>query len=547
MGNPKKVRWNVLAAIEYVCQKTKGKQLQYESSAKIEKCLEHLCSYFGGINKTQVIIFCGILDIDLSHLQRTSICKYFEMSAFSYLQHNKEIEDLDNRGLLNVEIESEGHKYSISKNILSCILRNQELIIEKYEYDSVSFVREISNIFGYNGGKSWRDKRNAADKFEAKNSTEFFIKTISKIIGDRLDRFCFYCICYYYTLGNDSSLERVFSTICDCSSTSRIDSMLSGKHQLLKFGLVDFVVKGNVIDSTLTLTEKGKHLFLGEKEYLYERKLDEKSLILPETIVSKKLFYSQNNQKQIDMLYLSVKKDNLITIQNGLKSKGMPTGICILLHGAPGTGKTESVYQIAKATNRQIVHVDISKTKSCWFGESEKKIEEIFTDYRNMCQKLKAYGKNDLPILLFNEADAILQKRTEFRGGGVEKTENAMQNILLENMEKFEGILIATTNLADNLDAAFERRFLFKIKFDNPSVEAKTAIWKSKLEWLPEYQARQLANEYNFSGGEIDNVVRKATMEEILTGSKVTINRLEELCSTEKLNNSSSHKMGFCM
>ena len=161
------------------------------------------------------------------------------------------------------------------------------------------------------------------------------------------------------------------------------------------------------------------------------------------------------------MLYLSVKKDNLITIQNGLKSKGMPTGICILLHGAPGTGKTESVYQIAKATNRQIVHVDISKTKSCWFGESEKKIEEIFTDYRNMCQKLKAYGKNDLPILLFNEADAILQKRTEFRGGGVEKTENAMQNILLENMEKFEGILIATTNLADNLDAAFERDVSF--------------------------------------------------------------------------------------
>ncbi len=122
-----------------------------------------------------------------------------------------------------------------------------------------------------------------------------------------------------------------------------------------------------------------------------------------------------------------------------------------------------------------------------------------------------------------------------------------MQNILLENMEKFEGILIATTNLADNLDAAFERRFLFKIKFDNPTVEAKTAIWKSKLEWLPENQAQQLANEYNFSGGEIDNVVRKATMEEILTGSKVTIDRLEELCSTEKLNNTASHRMGFCM
>ena len=114
------------------------------------------------------------------------------------------------------------------------------------------------------------------------------------------------------------------------------------------------------------------------------------------------------------------------------------------------------------------------------------------------------------------------------------------------SLEKFEGILIATTNLAINLDAAFERRFLFKIKFDNPSVEAKTAIWRSKLEWLPENQAQLLANEYNFSGGEIDNVVRKATMEEILTGSRVTINRLEEICNTEKLNNSDSgNKVGF--
>ena len=224
----------------------------------------------------------------------------------------------------------------------------------------------------------------------------------------------------------------------------------------------------------------------------------------------------------------------------------MPTGICILLYGAPGTGKTESVYQIAKATNRQIIHVDISTTKSCWFGESEKLIEQIFVDYKKSCQKLKAGGNTDVPILLFNEADAVLQKRTEFRGGGVEKIENAMQNILLENMEKFEGILIATTNLVINLDAAFERRFLFKIKFDNPSVEAKTAIWRSKLEWLPENQAQLLANEYNFSGGEIDNVVRKATMEEILTGSRVTINRLEEICNTEKLNNSDSgNKVGF--
>ena len=88
----------------------------------------------------------------------------------------------------------------------------------------------------------------------------------------------------------------------------------------------------------------------------------------------------------------------------------------------------------------------------------------------------------------------------------------------------------------------------YKIKFENPTLEAKTSIWQSKLNWLQEEQARQLANEYNFSGGEIDNIVRKATMEEILNGSKVTLNRLEELCKSEKLISSNSErKMGFCI
>ena len=69
-------------------------------------------------------------------------------------------------------------------------------------------------------------------------------------------------------------------------------------------------------------------------------------------------------------------------IQKRLTEKGLPHGIAVLLHGAPGCGKTESVYQIAKVTNRKIYHVDISQTKSCWFGESEKKIQEIFDNYK---------------------------------------------------------------------------------------------------------------------------------------------------------------------
>ena len=150
-----------------------------------------------------------------------------------------------------------------------------------------------------------------------------------------------------------------------------------------------------------------------------------------------------------------------------------------------------------------------------------------------------------MPILLFNEADAIFSKRKDTNSSNVAQTENSMQNIILEEMEKLEGILIATTNLADNLDTAFERRFLFKIKFENPSVEVKRKIWKSKLKFLGENELTAFAENYNLSGGQIDNIVRKVMMDEVLTGMHPNIETLHELCKHEKIGHDYEQKIGF--
>lgn len=196
--------------------------------------------------------------------------------------------------------------------------------------------------------------------------------------------------------------------------------------------------------------------------------------------------------------------------------------------------------QIAKATGRAIMHVDISATKTCWFGESEKLIKKVFTDYRHLCEKSKTK-----PILLFNEADAVFSKRKDVGSGSVAQTENAIQNIILEEMENLDGILIATTNLADNLDHAFERRFLFKIRFDRPTVEAKTNIWLSKLPSLSREDARTLASNYDFSGGQIDNITRKALMQEIIKGVKPSVSALVTMCGEEKLSKNNTRRIGF--
>ena len=109
-----------------------------------------------------------------------------------------------------------------------------------------------------------------------------------------------------------------------------------------------------------------------------------------------------------------------------------------------------------------------------------------------------------------------------------------------------EGILIATTNLATNLDPAFERRFLFKIRFGKPSLEVNEQIWRSKLEWLDAEGSKRLAASYAFSGGEIDNVVRKVAMEEVLTGVKPGMEGLTGYCEEERLSaNRQRKRVGF--
>ena len=179
----------------------------------------------------------------------------------------------------------------------------------------------------------------------------------------------------------------------------------------------------------------------------------------------------------------------------------------------------------------------------------ESEIESALTGIYNKMRRRMCEKEDLKPILLFNEADALLSSRQNINNasgsGSVAQTENAIQNIILEEMEKLDGILIATTNLTDNLDSAFARRFLFKIEFGQPTVEAKQSIWKSKLEWLTDEDCLTLATKFDFSGGEIDNIVRKVVMEEVLHGARPSLAEIEELCKHEKIEDRTKDSIGF--
>ncbi len=272
-----------------------------------------------------------------------------------------------------------------------------------------------------------------------------------------------------------------------------------------------------------------------------EKEVNVKNLLKHEEISSKQLFYNAEEEKQITRLSTLLEEKQFKSIQSRLSDNGMRKGFAALFYGSPGTGKTETALQIARQTGRDIIEVNVSQIKSMWVGESEKNIKATFDNYRKVSKKVDI-----APILLFNEADAILGNRMENTQHAVDKMENSIQNIILQEMETLDGIMIATTNLTKNLDSAFERRFLYKIEFNKPSLEAKQAIWQSMLCTLSDDEARVLGAKYEFSGGQIENIVRKCTVDNIISGVEPSFAAIEGYCKQENIDKSASRKrIGF--
>lgn len=293
-----------------------------------------------------------------------------------------------------------------------------------------------------------------------------------------------------------------------------------------------FKIKDGILDEALADVGGLKRM---EAKISAARKIESAS------IATKELFYNPAEQKQVSQLSDLLGEGRFSSIREKMKEQNLRTGFTCLFYGSPGTGKTETAYQIARASGRDIFVVDVSQIKSCWVGDSEKNIKKVFSCYRECV----ASG-GTVPILFFNEADAIFGIRQERAGGAVDKMENSIQNIILQEMEDLDGILIATTNLTSNLDKAFERRFLYKIRFGKPSQEARSRIWKMMIPELSETEALQLSSDFDFSGGQIENIARKKTVRALISGESPNYSQIREYCQEETIEDDAPRrKVGF--
>ena len=546
---PRKVRWNIATTMAVVCNALRKSKLNIRTTQNYNNAMERLSSLYK-LTKVQIWILCLSCELAIDDDDAGSIREFAEIlnvSAMTILSWKKDISILKDNGFLEGCTCKE--EFQPTRAFGKALVNNTSFTPEpKHEITEIEFLNNFAKLYDSRSldDITGLEIQRTLTRYEYDNKQLEMVKRVKSSIKLSHWRFIIYDVANDVLRGVNSELDSTLSDIFDGDDRYIIaKQMLDETHDLFKMGYLEFVNKGNVAEATITLTEKGKKLVLGEKAALFEDSINRRNLITIDDIKEKTLYYSEQNQKEITRLKNALQENKLHQIQKRLHDDNLPVGIAVLLYGAPGTGKTETVMQIAKATGRDIVHVDISEAKSAWFGESEKLIKKIFTSYKHECESAEKKGI-PMPILLFNEADALIAKRKDSSAGNCAQTENAIQNIILEELENLKGIFIATTNLASNMDSAFERRFLFKIKFENPSTEAKTAIWMNKLTWFDKKTAIEFAQNYDFSGGQIDNIVRKIALNEVINGERPAISEIHNMCNCEKIENENySNHIGF--
>ncbi|MBW1618534.1 MULTISPECIES: ATP-binding protein [Empedobacter] len=502
------------------------------------------------------ILFIAVI-IALNYKGRTvdlnDLIQYFDCNPMRILEFSDDLDFLQKQKFIKkqksrhrIKLQGIYDEFTINEEITNAILNNKPFpkILDEKKNDVIDCLEEIYNL----GNRRDEDEISTSELFRYTRQiinlhVNFpLIKKVKQFNFTIDENYLFLYLIWKTITGKESTdIGRALEGIYE-NAGKRIDVMqnlINANHVLLENNLIEIVEAKFFNDTEMKLSSKSYQLLFDCGIKLMHNKVKKDNVIEPLEIVARELIFDQDEMKQLSFLENLLEESKFKETQNRLKEKGLPKGISILLHGFPGTGKTEVVKQLAKSTNRSIMKVDISQSKSMWFGESEKVIKRVFTSYKSFLNEC-----NHTPILLFNEADAIFSTRKEINSSNVAQTENTIQNILLEELENFDGILMATTNLATNLDTAFERRFLYKIFFDQPKESIKAKIWKSKFPYLTKDSCKKLAATFNFSGGQIENIYRKSEINEVLYDKKCNINEIQQFCNDELIN-SESPKIGF--
>lgn len=557
MRGPIEKRKHILDNILFITGKSKKSKLSKDFMDKMGSTLKDVSDYFNS-TPIQALLLSNIIDYNYKEGAAgiDDLAKYFDCTPVQIMRYKEDIDQLVKKGLLMKEKKALGRNlhmgpsidsFYVPENVFTAVMNNEPILENSAVNckDVFDLLEKLFNLACNRDSERISTNELLFQSAELISSYEEF-SLVKKILTFNLSDEDLFMLCYllweYINGATKVDLETTVKAIFD-STRKRFEytkEIMLDQHPLIRNDLVETEKRTFFNDTMLKLKDKAVDLLISEGLQLSVKKQKKDNIIVPSEITNKKMVFNRKETEQFNQMVLSLQDEKFMEIQQRMKQKGLPVGFTVILFGAPGTGKTESVYQLARETNREIMFVDLSQSKSSWFGESEKITKKIFTDYASYSKECKT-----TPILLFNEADGIFSKRKEVGNSNIAQTENAIQNIILQELETFSGILVATTNLVSNFDKAFERRFLYKIGLSKPDLSARSQIWKTKLPDLPDCDCDILGEKFDFSGGQIDNVVRKFEISGILEGRNPEITELVDFCKEELFDKSNYTKIGF--
>lgn len=537
-------RNKIINDIESIAQKAKKSKGNLHSIDKNNKSLQNITTFLN-CESIHGILFSVVFVISFNEefVGIDEVSDFMDCENLKLANYLKVIEELEKKKLLRRDNRGIGRNrnksiqsidYYIPKNVVDAILENNKGAFKrKLEFGTFELLDFIHELLEERDDDeiSFDEMANEIENVLSHNKNLSFVKRIKHFdLTDKELSLLLY-VCFETVNGDEevdltNACEKIFETTSERFQIRR--ELIQGKSDLIKKKLLKLQPGMFRNDKEILLTENALESLFEEQSQLIISDKQKNNLIKAEKIQKEKLFFNEETEEKLNFLNSVFGKNSFAELKKRLQEKGLSPGLSLLFYGSPGTGKTASAYQMARKSGRMIMPVDISKTKSMWYGESEKLIKGIFDDYG------KAVKSTDHePVLLFNECDGVLSKRRELRQSAVSQTENAIQNILLEELEKFEGILIATSNLTQNLDFAFERRFLYKIQFEKPDLHVRKKILQSFFPIISEEQAEKIASDFVLTGGNISNISKKMLMEEIIKGEATDFEKLYGLCREE--------------
>ena len=536
----------LLTAVEKVVELAKDSGLKPEFFRKASTYLSYLAARLD-LTKEQSLMMALFLDNSGNReITLHDLAKYVGCSTTRILKYVSDINVL----VLKDMVRNRGcGTYRVPWYVIEPITRNEKF--EGYNNANIScgeFFGVLSDIFSIREDDEISSDM-AVTRLETlmdENQHLAFVQQVKSYGLRKEDEALLLLFAHLFVDDNDDNIRYydIKFLFDDTRHTqNRIRSELSdGSHPLLDDGIIEYGNNDGLADrETFHISDDAKRLLFSEMKNIALRPDNRRNMLRCDKIVPKQLYYDKKIEAQIDELANLLDDERYRQIRARMEEMKYHSGFACLFYGAPGTGKTETALQLARRTGRDIIQVNIPEIKSMWVGESEKNIKKVFDDYRSKVKNSKI-----APILLFNEADAVIGIRQEGAQRAVDKMENSIQNIILQEMETLDGIMIATTNLAQNLDKAFERRFLYKIKFDKPTVEARMSIWREMIPSLTEDEARTLSNIYEFSGGQIENIARRNAIGTILHGNEASaLDNLIAYCNDERLDTKTQKRIGF--